>query len=65
VKSTIHAEYKCGECGGMMQYHENSTKLRCTKLKCSQRNIEYLVPTIELEPVNKPVKKNVKQAAKN
>lgn len=65
MKATIHSEFRCGECGGKMQDHDSSTKLRCTKLKCKERNIEYLAPTINLELANKPEKRRGKQAAKD
>jgi hypothetical protein len=65
MQATIHTEVRCGECGGVMQYHKESTVLRCTRLKCSQRNIEYKAPTIDLELANKPEQKRGRKAAKD
>jgi hypothetical protein len=38
----------------MMQYHQD-TKVRCVQLKCSERNKEYLAPTVELVQIKGPV----------
>lgn len=51
MKATIHTEVRCGECGSVMQYHEGN-KVRCVhNLKCSQRNVEYHAPSVELQPI--------------
>ena len=47
MKAMIHTEIRCGECSGMMQYHEDN-KVKCNQLKCSERGVEYEAPTIEL-----------------
>lgn len=47
MKAIIHTELRCGECGQMLQYHED-VKVRCVNLKCSERGNEYLAPSIEL-----------------
>ena len=55
MKATIRTELLCGSCNGMMQYHQD-TKVRCVQLKCEERNKEYHVPTISLQPVNEEEK---------
>lgn len=62
MQAIIYTEIRCGSCGGVMQYHKDSTILRCTRLKCDERNVEYKVPTIDLEPVIKEVKRGRKAA---
>ncbi len=57
MKAIIRTEINCGECGSLMQYHKESTVVRCNQLKCKERNVEYLAPTIDLEKANKPEKK--------
>ncbi len=64
MQASIVSEIKCGSCGGIMQYHKESTVVRCTKLKCDQRNIEYNAPTIELKPVNEPEVKRGRKTTK-
>lgn len=60
MKAVIQSQIHCGECNSLMQYHEENTKVRCNQLKCEQRHVEYLAPTIELEPVEKPEKASAK-----
>lgn len=48
MKAKIKCEINCGECGGQMQYHENGKFVRCNTVKCSQRHVNYLAPTIDL-----------------
>lgn len=66
MEAKIKAEINCGECGGMMQYHENGKYVRCNTLKCSQRHINYLAPTItlKLEKEKEEVKDEQKPARK-
>lgn len=58
MKAIIRTEINCGECGSLMQYHKESTLVRCNQLKCKERHVNYLAPTIELA---KEGKKRVKQ----
>ena len=51
MKATIHTELRCGSCGQMMQYHQD-TKVRCSQLKCKERNKEYHAPKVELYRTN-------------
>lgn len=53
MKAPIRVEVLCGECNGQMQYHENGKFVRCNTLKCSQRHVNYLAPTIQLEKEEK------------
>jgi NADH pyrophosphatase NudC (nudix superfamily) len=62
MKAIIQAQIHCGECGSLMQYHKENTMVRCNQLKCSERHVEYLAPTIELA---KPVEEKPKKAARN
>ena len=57
MKAIIRTEINCGECGSLMQYHKESTVVRCNQLKCKQRHVDYLAPTIDLVKANEPEKK--------
>lgn len=59
MKAIIRTEINCGECGSLMQYHKESTLVRCNQLKCKERHVNYLAPTIELVKEKPEVKKNV------
>lgn len=60
MKATIHTELRCGKCGQMMQYHQD-TKVRCVQLKCEERNKEYLAPSVDLQLANEPVEEKPKR----
>lgn len=64
MKAKIHTELRCGECNGMMQYH-NETMVRCTNIKCDQRNVEYEVPTIDLVKAGQKKVKRGRKAAED
>ncbi len=59
MKAIIRTEINCGECGSLMQYHKESTLVRCNQLKCKERHVNYLAPTIELAKEKPEGKKNV------
>ena len=61
MKAIIRTEINCGECGSLMQYHKESTVVRCNQLKCKERNVEYSAPTIELVKANEPVQEKPKR----
>lgn len=54
MKAKLNTPLQCGECGSLLQYHQENKYVRCTQLKCSQRLINYLVPTIELHTEDQP-----------
>ncbi len=51
MKARITIELACEECKGRLNYHNDSTVVKCGTLKCKMRGVEFLSPTIELEPV--------------
>lgn len=57
MKAIIRTEISCGECGSLMTYHKESTLVRCNQIKCAERHVEYLAPTIELIKSDEPEKK--------
>ena len=51
MKARITIELACEECKGRLNYHNDSTIVKCGTLKCKMRGVEFLSPTIQLEPV--------------
>ncbi len=47
MRAIINVEITC-ECGGLMQPHQDKY-VRCHKIKCKHRHINYLAPTVDLE----------------
>lgn len=64
MKAKMRIEVNCGECGGQMQYHENSKFVKCNGLKCKERGVLYNAPTITLTPVKKPEKEKTVKVEK-
>ena len=51
MKARITIELACEECKGRLNYHNDSAIVKCGTLKCKMRGVEFLSPTIQLEPV--------------
>jgi len=64
MKAQIRVEVLCGECNGQMQYHQEGKFVRCNTIKCSQRHVNYLAPTIQLEKEEKANANNSNNAGK-
>lgn len=50
MKASIKVEVNCGKCGGMMYYNADN-HIRCNTLRCSERDVLYKAPSVELTPV--------------
>jgi len=48
MQAKLKVQLQCGECNGQMHYHDNDKYVRCNTIKCKERHINYLAPTIEL-----------------
>lgn len=58
MQAKLKVQLQCSECNGQMHFHEEGKYVRCNTIKCKERHINYLAPTIDLikDKVDEPAK---------